>query len=207
MCLRIKNWKKFQHFKDRCPPWIKMYRDILDDPDWHALDGGSAKVLIGLWLIASEDETHSGKLPELRKLAFRLRIQESELEQHLANLGHWIDSDIDSGGYQCDISVISERYHLDAPETETETETERDLCAPSSQKSGKRFVRPTVEEISVYCRERGNDVDPQQFFDHYEANGWMRGKTKLKDWQAAVRTWERNTKPGKSKQNIFMGAI
>ena len=39
MTYRIKGWVKFQHFKDRRPPWIKLYRDILEDPDWHDLDG------------------------------------------------------------------------------------------------------------------------------------------------------------------------
>ena len=53
------------------------------------------------------------------------------------------------------------------------------------------FTRPTVEEIRAYCRERENAVDPQRFFDYYEANGWVQGKGKpIKDWKAMVRTWE-----------------
>lgn len=56
-----------------------------------------------------------------------------------------------------------------------------------------RFVPPTVEEVEEYCRERGNAVDPQLFVDHYTANGWkVGGRAPMKDWQAAVRTWERN---------------
>ena len=51
--MKIKNWSQFQHFKDRRPPWIKLYRDILDDIEWHELDAKSAKVLVMLWLIAS----------------------------------------------------------------------------------------------------------------------------------------------------------
>lgn len=58
-----------------------------------------------------------------------------------------------------------------------------------------RFTPPTREEVENYCKTRGNNVDPQGFLDHYEANGWMRGKTKIKDWKACVRTWERNQKP------------
>lgn len=64
-----------------------------------------------------------------------------------------------------------------------------------------RFKPPTVEEVAAYCRERGNNVDPQQFVDHYESNGWMRGKTKIKDWRACVRTWERDSN-GKPKKII-----
>ncbi|REK30654.1 MAG: hypothetical protein DWQ45_15610 [Planctomycetota bacterium] len=60
------------------------------------------------------------------------------------------------------------------------------------KESMSRFRKPSVEEIRAYCRERRNDIDPDQFFDHYEANGWKRGKTPIKDWRACVRTWERN---------------
>lgn len=62
----------------------------------------------------------------------------------------------------------------------------------SAKKPAKRFVPPTVAEVADYCTERSNHVDPESFVDHYEANGWMRGKTKLKNWKAAVRTWEKN---------------
>ena len=114
--IRIKNWSRHQHFKDRTPPWIKLYRELLNDPDWHDLDGDTTKVLIGLWLIASEDETHQGLLPDVRKLAFRLRMSERSLNQALTKLSAWVIQD--------DIAVISGRYQVDALETETETETE-----------------------------------------------------------------------------------
>lgn len=55
-----------------------------------------------------------------------------------------------------------------------------------------RFRKPTLDEISSYCRERKNGIDPQRFYDYQEARGWMIGKAKMKDWKAAVRTWERN---------------
>jgi len=58
------------------------------------------------------------------------------------------------------------------------------------KKPQKVFVPPDVSEVAAYCKERGNGIDPQQFVDHYEANGWMRGKTKVKNWKACVRTWE-----------------
>ena len=56
-----------------------------------------------------------------------------------------------------------------------------------------RFTPPTVEEVQNYCRERGNMVDAQRFVDFYTANGWHQGRGKpIKDWRAAVRTWERD---------------
>lgn len=61
-------------------------------------------------------------------------------------------------------------------------------------KTLKRFIPPTVAEVADYCKERSNSVNPNHFVDHYEANGWMRGKTKVKCWKACVRTWEKNSK-------------
>ena len=154
--LKIKNWGKFQHFKDRTPPWVKLYRDLLDDPDWHELDGESAKTLIMLWLIASEDETHEGKLPDTRKLAFRLRTNETKLKQQLIKLEHWLIQD--------DIKMISERYQDDAPETETETETEtssnasdeipyKEIINYLNEKTSKSF-RHTSKETQILIKAK-----------------------------------------------------
>ncbi len=56
---------------------------------------------------------------------------------------------------------------------------------------GARFTPPTVPDVAGYCAERGNRVDAQAFVDHYAAKGWKIGTTPMKDWRAAVRTWER----------------
>ena len=62
-----------------------------------------------------------------------------------------------------------------------------------------RFIPPSLDEIKAYCQERGNGVDAQRFLDFYEANGWVQGKGKpIRDWKAALRTWERNDKTCKS---------
>lgn len=56
-----------------------------------------------------------------------------------------------------------------------------------------RFTPPTVDEVKVYCQERGSSVDPEKFVDFYSANGWKQGRNKpIVDWKAAVRTWERS---------------
>lgn len=54
----------------------------------------------------------------------------------------------------------------------------------------KKFVPPTADEVKAYCNERKNNIDAQKFVDFYECKGWMVGKNKMKDWKAAVRTWE-----------------
>ena len=64
--------------------------------------------------------------------------------------------------------------------------------SPPSAKKRTVFKPPTIEEVRAYCMERGNSVDAERWHNHYRANGWMVGKTKMVDWKAAVRTWERN---------------
>ena len=56
----------------------------------------------------------------------------------------------------------------------------------------KRFTAPSLEEVKEYCAERKNGVDAERFVNYYTANGWKVGKNPMKDWKAAVRTWERN---------------
>lgn len=56
----------------------------------------------------------------------------------------------------------------------------------------KRFTAPTLEEVKEYCAERKNGVDAERFVNYYTANGWKVGKNPMKDWKAAVRSWERN---------------
>ena len=67
----------------------------------------------------------------------------------------------------------------------------------------KRFTPPTLEEVEDYCLERGNSVDPERFIDYYTSNGWKVGKNTMKDWKAAVRTWEKSDKQQGRKDNGF----
>ena len=93
-------------------------------------------------------------------------------------------------------------------ELEKELEIELDTKANKSPTKAKRFVKPTINEIQDYCIERNNNVNAEHFFDYYESNGWKVGKNSMKDWKAAVRTWERSEyrKPN-SKKNSKEDAI
>jgi hypothetical protein len=59
-------------------------------------------------------------------------------------------------------------------------------------KATQKMAKPTIGEISTYCTERKNQISAQRFFDHYESNGWRVGKNPMKNWQAAIRTWEQS---------------
>lgn len=79
-------------------------------------------------------------------------------------------------------------------------------CEKPHSPKRKTFTKPTIDEIQDYCIERNNKVNAEQFYDYYESNGWKVGKNSMKDWKAAVRTWEKNNynKPAKSnKQNAI----
>lgn len=66
------------------------------------------------------------------------------------------------------------------------------------------FLKPTLEQVREYCRERKNAVDPERFCDHYESNGWKVGKNPMRDWKAAVRTWEKSDqKPTVGASNLL----
>lgn len=69
----------------------------------------------------------------------------------------------------------------------------------SARKAASRFTPPTVEEVQAYCDERGNAVNATRFVNYYESNGWKVGRNSMKDWKAAVRTWENNGDKPKKK--------
>jgi len=108
--IRIKGWEKFQHYKNRKPPWIKLYRDLIDDMEFYALSGDAAKTLVLLWVIASEAD---GYLPDIKVLAFRLRITENKCKSMLSELKHYLD-----------ITMLADCLHDATPEKEREVEKE-----------------------------------------------------------------------------------
>ena len=77
----------------------------------------------------------------------------------------------------------------------------------SDKPKNKRFKPPTVEEVAAYIREKGYRINAEQFIDYYESNGWMVGKSHMKDWKATVRNWERrrqNNTQGSTPVNPFL---
>lgn len=96
--------------------------------------------------------------------------------------------------------------------TEKENNKEKDgkEDAFASKKKQATFVKPTIEEVSSYVAEKGYHFDAEKFHSHYESNGWMVGKNKMKDWKAACRTWEsqhkekRVDKPDEKQDELSM---
>jgi len=208
MALKVKNWHKFQHFKDRKPPWIKLYRDILDDIFFHELDGDSAKVLFMCWLIASE---HDGILPPNKELAFRLRMNLKSMNSCICKLSHWlIQDDIN---VISDISSISERYQNDALETETETETETDIgnslprCPVDKIVDLYHQVLPELPKViavtekrKASIKQRWNQIKPETEDDGLEG---------FKDYFTLVRSSDflMGKKPATNGHKVFIANL
>ena len=188
--MQIKNWSKFQHFRDRKPPWIKLYRDILDDREWHNLEPKAAKTLVMLWVIASEDD---GRLPDEETLAFRLRLSIQQLRNDISKLGHWVVQD--------DIDLISSEYQHDALERETEKETEREAKKlPKATRLPEDWM-PSADDLAFMAKERP-DLNPQHVIFSFKAY-WLEKKgrdAEKTDWSRAFKNWVLREKRGNAVQ-------
>ena len=115
-----------------------------------------------------------------------------------------IDRDIEAYTQKCEqnknnrqrtVTIVNDRQRtMTTVDKEKGKGEEKEEYSPpkSPSERGKRFDPPTVEEVQAYCSERNNSVDAQTFVDFYASKGWLVGKNPMKDWKAAVRTWERN---------------
>lgn len=111
------------------------------------------------------------------------------------------DSDVRTGDTKIEIEK-----EIDI-EIEIEKEGEKETGSggkppetPKTRKKADRFVPPSLEEVKAYCAERGNNVGAERFVDYYTSTNWYRGKTKIKDWRACVRTWEEEDKPAQDQR-------
>ena len=78
---------------------------------------------------------------------------------------------------------------------------EQQQSGQKPKKQPTRFQKPSLEDVAEYCAERQNNVDAERFINHYESNGWKVGKNTMKDWKAAVRTWEKNNTNERNNNN------
>jgi hypothetical protein len=93
------------------------------------------------------------------------------------------------------------QVQVQVQEKEKEKEKEKVQEQLNMLEKSKRFIPPTLQEVEIYCFERVNGLDPKHFIDHYTSNGWLVGKNKMKDWQSAIRNWERTNKNFNTNKN------
>ena len=156
MAIRIKNWDDFQHYKGRTPPWIKLYRKLLDDPEWFALSGDASKMLANCWLLASE---HDGELPDLATVAFRLRMSEKRTGELISQLHHWLEGNASTMLAPCKQDAC------------LETERETDKTIVQNPKLKAPSIDPSFAEFYAAYPRRQSKQDALKAYSQVRKTG------------------------------------
>lgn len=114
-----------------------------------------------------------------------------QLEEPCQQIVHEMEAPCIQPVSTMEAQIRLDKSRLDKSSIDIYSAPENDAPPEPDKPKTKRFVKPTITEIEEYCKSRGNTVNAQRFFDYYESNGWKVGKNPMKDWKAAVRTWER----------------
>jgi hypothetical protein len=198
--------------------YIKIYRKMLDW-EWYS-DPFTKSLFLHLLVKANWKKgvwkgitVERGQLITGRQtLAVETGIKESTIERHLKRLQKSGEIEQETNNKFRLITICKyDEYQARENEVEQQTDNKRTTNGQQTDtieegKEGKkekkttnsgvkeRFSPPNIQEVYDYCKERNNEVDHEKWFDYYTSKGWMIGKNKMKDWKAAVRTWERNSK-------------
>lgn len=196
--------------------WVKLHRKMLRNPIV-CKDAAHLAVWVYLLLNATHEDypyLFEGKKVILqpgqlvtgrKKLAAELDLSESKVHRILKDfeIEQQIEQQTKAHGRL--ISITNwQQYQMCEQQTEQQvnnkrTTSEQQVNTKQEYKEHKKdkkniyraFKKPSLEEVTAYCSERGNSIDPQKFIDYYDSNGWMVGKNHMKDWKAAIRNWER----------------
>ncbi len=201
---RIKNFEKFQHYKDRHPPWIKLYRDLWRDPAFFELTEGQRYQLISLFVLASQNDN-------------LLKIDQKWLRHELAmtrpiELNSLVASGFieivaqDASNTLADSTVLAERKHLSTVETETEVQKDRDRSTETDSAHGE-FMRATLtpeQYEKLLGKLNGNLKAYIERFDRWvneapraKAGGVMRQDRHA--YESILAWYERDVNEGKIK--------
>ena len=188
-CLHIRNWERFQQYKDREPRWIKLYRSLNRNYEWCQLSDKARSQLVGLWLLAAE-------------LGNQIPLDEPWIMQQISGKGQLSLNELVTNGFV----VVSKNVHdcTDVYSEKSREETEKSRGETEKRRvegeKRPRFTPPTVAEVEDYRREKNlHRLDPADFVDLYASKGWMVGSNKMKCWKAAACRWDR--REGEKKVN------
>ncbi len=155
-----------------------LKRLSMPDPDSRSQehDGRRIRAVDGGWQLLNHAKYRAKMGADERREYNRLKQAQHRERQHQS------------------ITVNDNVHCQDNTEADTDTEKKRG-----------RFAPPSLSEVTTYCLERKNRVLPEQFVNFYESKNWMVGKNKMKDWKAAVRTWEH--REGGQSEDKFKGIL
>lgn len=207
--------------------WIKIYRKMLDNPivnkdpdhiavwmylllnashnEYKTMFGGKSVMLKPGQLVTGRkkisEKVHVNEYKVMRVL--KLFESEQQIAQQTERYGTLITI-LSWSEYQESAQQNEQQVHNNCTTTAQQLHTKQECKELKNVKKSIRFTPPTLEEVRDYCRERNNAVDPERFVDYYQSNGWKVGKHSMKDWKAAVRTWEKNERKKAPQQDDWM---
>ncbi len=160
----IVGWDKLQHFKDRDPIWIKLYRALRHNRRWRRLTGDAAKLYIDLLLLAADGEPFGSINLDGEDLAWEVRLDPGDLFLLLAELS--VSGLIAGSGYHDDVKLITDGNHGDdAPlaltrsrEVEGEEEVERETTnghSPGTKGWSDQILHVDLKELEIFCKDFG----------------------------------------------------
>jgi hypothetical protein len=174
--MRIKNWEKFQHYKYRNPPWVRLYKGLIDDPEFMSLSGDASKLLACCWLLASE---HDGVLPSVEKIAWRLRMTVNAVKKLIPELSHWLIDDASTVLADCEQDAPSDT--VQSTETEGRANARTILKSVLDEERAKAVVehrqkikKPLTAHAAKLLAEKFRKcADPNAAADTMVASGWQ----------------------------------
>lgn len=161
--------------------------------EWRGIHYEAGQFITSLQTLAVETNlTVSQVRTSIRHLKMTGEIADlSQGNYRVITVNNWVE--YQGGDKPDDRLVTDESQTLSRPLTtgiEVKKKDNKDIYINNN----RTFKKPSVEDVKEYCLERGNNVDPESFVSFYESKGWMVGKNHMKDWKAAVRTWEKSRK-------------
>lgn len=204
--------------------WVKLHRSITENWLWTRKPFSEGQAWVDLLLMANHAEKKVRIGSELitlapgtvmtstRQLMERWGWGNTKVQNFIKALEN--DNMVSKRTSQKQTALIIENYTIyqevqDTDKTLTRHSQDTDKTHNKNVKNVKNdnnnniyisFKPPTVEEVRAYCTERNNTVNAETFVSFYESKGWYVGKNKMKDWKAAVRTWEKNNRQPTEKK-------
>lgn len=208
--------------------WVSIYREVEEHWIWQEKPFSPGQAWVSIILLMNHKDKkfpfngkltmvkRGSKITSIRKLAERFGWSRSKVCKFLdmleddkmvvknSDTKKTLLTVVNYDNYQKpkDTKETQLRHHPDTTETPTDTNNKDNNANNVKNGNKKIFIKPTISEIQDYCKERKNSVDAETFFHHYESNGWMVGKNKMKRWKSCVIKWEKsNNNNGKQSTN------
>lgn len=177
--------------------WGLTARAALSDRDFDRFAGLFVKVVIGEELTDDDKKTKAFKVFSAMKVREKIEKSNEKYEKRIEKTKQKFEKNEkknDTQSVENQINEVTNTKTKTKPNTITNTTLKEISKENVAESHIQRFKKPTVDELKGLCEEKGYGFNPQHFIEYYESNGWMVGRTKMKNWRAAAANWERRRK-------------